>query len=97
MKVGVPKETAAGERRVALVPEIVSKLDGIEIVVEAGAGEAASFTDESFTEAGASIGSAEQVWAADVVLKVNAPDEAEIAALRDGAGRSGRPSGRVED
>ena len=52
MKVGVPKETAAGERRVALVPEIVSKLDGIEIVVEPGAGEAASFTDESFTRSG---------------------------------------------
>ncbi len=70
MKVGVPKEIAAGERRVALVPEIVSKLDGIEIVVEPGAGEAASFTDESFTEAGATLG---DPWSADLVAKVRKP------------------------
>ena len=55
MKVGVPKETARGERRVALVPELVSRLAGtaIEVVVEPGAGEAASFTDEAFRQAGA--------------------------------------------
>ena len=51
MKVGVPKETAQGERRVALVPDLVSKLDGIEVVVEQGAGAAASFTDYVFTDA----------------------------------------------
>jgi H+-translocating NAD(P) transhydrogenase subunit alpha len=81
MKVGVPKETAAGERRVALVPEIVSKLDGIEIVVEPGAGEAASFTDESFTEAGATLG---DPWAADLVAKVRKPSDDELGRLRDG-------------
>ena len=81
MRVGVPKETAGGERRVALVPEIVSKLDGIEIVVEPGAGEAASFTDDAFTEAGASLG---DPWSADVVAKVRKPSEDEIGKLRDG-------------
>jgi NAD(P) transhydrogenase subunit alpha len=81
MKVGVPKETAAGERRVALVPEIVSKLDGIDVVVEPGAGEAASFTDESFTEAGATLG---DPWAADLVAKVRKPSEDEVNRLREG-------------
>jgi len=81
MKVGVPKETAAGERRVALVPEIVSKLDGIDIVVEAGAGEAASFTNESFTQAGATLG---DPWAADLVAKVRKPSDEELGRLRDG-------------
>src|SRR6186997_1658887 len=81
MKVGVPKETAAGERRVALVPEIVSKLDGIDIVVEAGAGEAASFTNESFTQAGATLGNP---WSADLVAKVRKPNDAELGRLRDG-------------
>jgi proton-translocating NAD(P)+ transhydrogenase subunit alpha len=81
MRVGVPKETAQGERRVALVPEIVSKLDGIEIVVEPGAGEAASFTDDTFTEAGASLG---DPWGTDLVAKVRKPSEDEIGRLRDG-------------
>src|SRR4051812_14985304 len=81
MRLGVPKETAAGERRVALVPEIVSKLDGIDIVVEAGAGEAASFADTSFTEAGAAIG---DPWSADIVAKVRKPNDDELGRLRDG-------------
>jgi len=81
MRLGVPKETAAGERRVAIVPEIVSKLDGIDIVVESGAGAAASFTDESFTEAGATIG---DPWAAEVVAKVRKPSDDELERLRDG-------------
>src|SRR5947208_3685549 len=81
MRLGVPKETAADERRVALVPETVSKLSGIEVVVESGAGEAASFTDDAFREAGAELG---DPWAADVVAKVRKPTEEEIARLRDG-------------
>ena len=54
MKIGVPKETAQGERRVALVPEVVAKLveAGHEVVVERGAGSAASFEDDAFEEAG---------------------------------------------
>ena len=81
MKVGVPKETVRGERRVALVPDLVSKLDGIEVVVEQGAGAAASFTDEAFTEAGAAIG---DPWAADLVAKVRKPSDDEVGKLRDG-------------
>src|SRR5436190_5164698 len=81
MKVGVPKETASGERRVALVPELVAKLDGIEVVVEQRAGEAASFTDEAFTQAGAAIG---DPWAADLVAKVRKPSDDEVNRLRDG-------------
>ena len=83
MRIGVPKETAAGERRVALVPELVSKLTetGIDVVVEPGAGEAASFTDEAFKEAGAELG---DPWAAEVVAKVRKPSEEELGRLRSG-------------
>jgi NAD(P) transhydrogenase subunit alpha len=79
----VPKETAGGERRVALVPETVGKLagGGFEVLVERGAGEAASFPDAAFEEAGARIGD----WAeADVVAKVQKPSEDEVARLREG-------------
>ena len=57
MKVGVPRERIPGERRVALVPETVSKLvdEGLEIVVEKGAGEEAGFPDAAYTEAGATV------------------------------------------
>ena len=87
MIIGIPRESLPGETRVAATPQTVGQLIklGYEVVVEAGAGAASSFSDAAFTEAGAAVGSAEQVWAADVVLKVNAPDSAEIAALRDGA------------
>ena len=83
MKVGVPKETAEGERRVALVPEIVSKLaaSGIDIVVEPGAGEAASFTDDAFKEAGAALG---DPWAAELVAKVRKPTGDEAARFSEG-------------
>ena len=58
MKVSVPKETAAGERRVALVPEVVTRMqkEGFEVVIEAGAGEHAYYPDAEFEEAGASTG-----------------------------------------
>src|SRR5882757_2925933 len=87
MIIGIPRESLPGETRVAATPQTVGQLIklGYEVVVEAGAGAASSFSDAAFTEAGAGVGSAEQAWAADVVLKVNAPDSAEIAALRDGA------------
>jgi NAD(P) transhydrogenase subunit alpha len=57
MRIGVPKETAPDERRVALVPEVVSRLigSGFDVLVEKGAGEAASFSDAAFAEAGASL------------------------------------------
>jgi NAD(P) transhydrogenase subunit alpha len=86
MIIGIPRESLPGETRVAATPQTVGQLIklGYEVVVEADAGAASSFSDAAFTEAGAGVGSAEQVWAADVVLKVNAPTSAEIAALRDG-------------
>src|SRR4051794_38971453 len=83
MRVGVARETAPGERRVALVPETVGKLTGagFDVVVEPGAGDAASFPDETYASAGATLGSP---WDADVVVKVRKPDEAEAARFRDG-------------
>jgi NAD(P) transhydrogenase subunit alpha len=82
MRVGVPKETAPGERRVALVPETVGRLgEGVEVVVEEGAGVEAGFADSAYTEAGATIG---DPWDCDVIVKVAAPSETEGAQLRDG-------------
>jgi NAD(P) transhydrogenase subunit alpha len=77
MRVGVVRETAPGERRVALVPETVGKLaaGGFDVVVEDGAGAAASFPDELYTEAGATIGSP---WDADVVVGVRRPDASQL-------------------
>ncbi len=84
MKVGVPKETAPGERRVALVPEVVERLvqSGFEILVEPGAGDAATYPDSAFAEAGAQVG--EGVWGADAVVKVQKPSESEAGRLHDG-------------
>ena len=82
MKLGIPKELVPGERRVALIPETVGRLgDGVEVVVESGAGEAAGFPDEAYREAGASIG---DPWTADVVAKVAAPTAEEAGRLHDG-------------
>ena len=81
MRVGVPKETAQGERRVALVPDAVSRLSGFEVVVESGAGAQAGFTDEAFVEAGAVLG---DPWGADAVVKVAKPSVEETARLGDG-------------
>src|SRR5437588_1052799 len=85
MRLGVPKETVPGERRVALVPEAVGRLAGagFEVAVERGAGEAASFPDEAFAEAGASL--VENVFDADAVVKVQKPSAEEAEALRDGS------------
>jgi NAD(P) transhydrogenase subunit alpha len=84
MRVGVPRERAEGERRVALVPELVSRLvdGGFEILVEPAAGEAASFPDASYQEAGARLES--DPYQADAVVKVLAPDADEAARLREG-------------
>ncbi|KQX74342.1 Re/Si-specific NAD(P)(+) transhydrogenase subunit alpha [Aeromicrobium sp. Root472D3] len=85
--VGVVTETVAGETRVAATPETVGKLIGLgyEVVVESGAGEKASFTDEAYAEAGAAIRGTAETWGSDVVLKVNAPSAGEIGQLADGA------------
>src|SRR6478735_8526706 len=82
MRLGIPKESASGEQRVALVPETIGRLgEGIDVVVEAGAGDAASFSDKAYTEAGASIG---DPWSAEVVAKVAPPSAEEAARLREG-------------
>jgi NAD(P) transhydrogenase subunit alpha len=84
MKIGVVRETTPGERRVALVPETVGRLakSGNEIVVERGAGEASSFPDRMYTDAGATIGDA---WDGELVLKVARPSDEELTRLRAGA------------
>jgi len=84
MRIGVPRETATGERRVALVPEIVGKLvpAGFEVLVQRGAGEAASFPDAAYEEAGARL---VDDWAdAEAVVKVQKPSEEEAGRLREG-------------
>src|SRR5919197_5301175 len=84
MRVGVPRETAAGERRVALVPEVVARLvaGGFEVLVERDAGEAASFPDASYEEAGARI--VDDPYEAEAVAKVQKPAGGEVERLRDG-------------
>jgi NAD(P) transhydrogenase subunit alpha len=87
MKVGVAKETAPGERRVALVPEALGKLQaaGCEILVEAGAGAGSAFLDSAYAEAGATIVPADQLYAqSDVILRVAKPSPEEAARLRSG-------------
>jgi len=83
MVVGVPQETAAGERRVALVPEVIKKMaaKGFEFVVQPGAGDDAMLSDALYEAAGATL--SDDVWGADVVVKVAAPSDEEIAKLGD--------------
>jgi len=88
MRIGVPKETAAGEHRVALVPEVVSKLQskGLDVVVQADAGADAMLTDAAFTAAGAHIATdAAEVWQSDVVVTIAPPDPEAIRALGSGS------------
>jgi len=77
MRVGVARETAPGERRVALVPETVGKLTaaGFEVTVEPGAGEAASFPDDAYVQAGGTIGSP---WDAEAIVAVRRPADASL-------------------
>jgi NAD(P) transhydrogenase subunit alpha len=88
MRVGVPKETAAGEQRVALVPEVVGKLKakGLEVLVQRGAGAGALLPDDAFAEAGAQLSDdAAEVWRADVVLTISPPTPADVARLGAGS------------
>src|SRR4051812_46008144 len=86
--IGVPRESAAGEKRVATVPEAVEKLIklGFRVAVQSGAGDAANFADETYRAAGAEvIGDAERVWAsADIIFKVRAPSDEEVQLMREG-------------
>jgi NAD(P) transhydrogenase subunit alpha len=87
MKAAVIKETAPGERRVALVPEAAGRLRpaGIDVLVETGAGDGAWFSDAVYAEAGAAIVTAAGLWeSADVILTVTKPSLAMVAELRAG-------------
>jgi NAD(P) transhydrogenase subunit alpha len=88
MRIGVPKETAAGEHRVALVPEVVSKLKskGLDVVVQSGAGADALLTDDAFTEAGAELSAdSADIWGCDVVVTIAPPDPQQIRGLGSGS------------
>jgi NAD/NADP transhydrogenase alpha subunit len=84
MNVSVPKETASGERRVALVPEVVARLakGGVSVTVERGAGESAHQPDNAYERVGASLGDG---WSGEVVAKVAPPSTEEVARLGRGA------------
>jgi len=88
MRIGVPRESHAGERRVATTPEVASQLIkmGFSVAVEKGAGTAASFSDEAYAGAGCDVvATREELWqGADIVLKVRAPDDEEAALVRKG-------------
>jgi NAD(P) transhydrogenase subunit alpha len=87
MKVGVAKETASGERRVALVPEVLGKLKaaGLEILVERGAGAGSSIPDAAYEEAGATIVSTDDLYkGSDAILRVAKPSSHEVGRLRTG-------------
>ncbi|KAA1427692.1 Re/Si-specific NAD(P)(+) transhydrogenase subunit alpha [Nocardioides antri] len=87
MRIGIPRESKAGETLVAATAKTANQLQGLgyDVVVESGAGALADQADEAFTEAGVTVGSADDVWGADVVVKVNAPTAEEIGRLRRGA------------
>jgi H+-translocating NAD(P) transhydrogenase subunit alpha len=84
VRIGVPRELEPGERRVALVPDAVSRLvaGGFEVVVEPGAGASASFAENEYAAAGAAVDNA--VWESDAVVKVRKPTAAEVQQLREG-------------
>lgn len=88
MRIGVPKETAAGEHRVALVPEVVAKLKGrgLDVLVQSGAGEAALLSDEAYREAGAEVTQdSAAVWSSDIVVTIAPPDPEQVRALGQGS------------
>ena len=88
MRIGVPKETATGEHRVALVPEVVGKLKarGLDVVVQSGAGADALLPDAAFVQAGAEMtADPAEVWGCEVVLTISPPDEQQIGELGQGS------------
>ncbi len=87
IKVAVPKETAEGERRVAIESSVIAKLSqlGAEVLVETGAGDAAHIPDAAFTGATIVSSTSDLYQQADIVLKVQPPSDAEIAQLKDGS------------
>ena len=86
MRIAVPKETLALETRVAATPKTVEQLRklGFSVAVESGAGKLASFDDGAFIDAGAEVIDKDAIWQSDIIFKVNAPTDAEIALLQPG-------------
>jgi NAD(P) transhydrogenase subunit alpha len=87
MKIGLVKERAPNERRVALVPDALKPLlaAGAEVLVERGAGDGAAIPDQLYADAGASLGSRDDVYAqSDVIVRVQKPDESDVKSLREG-------------
>jgi NAD(P) transhydrogenase subunit alpha len=87
MRLAVPKETAADEHRVGLVPEVVKKLAarGVEVLVEKGAGDGALIPDAAYVEAGGQLVDPGEVWSADAVVTIAPPAPAQIAQMTRGA------------
>jgi NAD(P) transhydrogenase subunit alpha len=87
MKLGVPNQSAQGEKRVALTPDVAKKLAarGVESVIESGAGELSHIPDAAYEEAGVRVGSAADAWGAEVVAVVKAPTTDEIGRLERGS------------
>jgi NAD(P) transhydrogenase subunit alpha len=87
LRIGVPTESAAGERRVAATPESIHKLRelGFEVLVQTKAGAGAGFPDEAYQNAGATIAADGEAWEAEVVMKVRPPSPDELAKTRSGA------------
>ena len=87
MRIAVPREIKSGEKRVALVPDIISKLTkaGLEVVIETGAGVAAQYSDKQFSDAGAQVKSSDVIAGADVVLSVQPLNPAQMKTLKKGA------------
>ena len=87
MLIGVPKERADGERRVAVTPESVRKLikQGHKLLIERGAGVGARVNDAAYEEAGASLGSREEIWRSEVVVKIDPPTVEEVGLLGEGS------------
>ncbi|MDQ2623775.1 MAG: Re/Si-specific NAD(P)(+) transhydrogenase subunit alpha, partial [Actinomycetota bacterium] len=86
MRIGIPREERKGERLVAATPATVAQLHklGYEVVVEAGAGARASYPDEAYAEAGATVVTAAVAWSSDVIATVNTPEPKRLKALRSG-------------
>ncbi|HHB6532444.1 TPA: Re/Si-specific NAD(P)(+) transhydrogenase subunit alpha [Citrobacter freundii] len=86
MRIGIPRERLTNETRVAATPKTVEQLLklGFSVAVESGAGQLASFDDKAFVQAGAEIVDGNAVWQSEIILKVNAPEEAEIPLLNPG-------------
>src|SRR5438132_8886780 len=86
MRLGGPSQAAAGEPRVALVPDVIRRLaqHELEIVVESGAGEGSHLPDQAFADAGATIGSAADAWGSDVVAVVRAPSATDLELMDRG-------------